>query len=187
MNKRTYGRALFALLGFGAADLVALNAWALPAVFSVNVLRPATSFSPATSAPPRVDSVAPDREVAQVAPIAQQDSQEPPPQPAPALSRDPARILFHKGTWWVGPASRRAIHLAHSRIRSSRIIELEGHADASGPSKINQRISEKRAAAVEALLIAKGVAPERIRVRAFGETRATGSVFDRRVEIWTEP
>jgi hypothetical protein len=38
-----------------------------------------------------------------------------------------------------------------------------------------------------ALLIAAGIAPDRIRIGAFGETRATGTALDCRVEIWIEP
>ncbi|HET6336516.1 MAG TPA: OmpA family protein [Polyangiales bacterium] len=85
------------------------------------------------------------------------------------------------------PASRRAIRSSFERISRSRIVELEGHADADGSSEINQRISENRAAAVQAYLTGTGIKPESIRIRAVGETQASGTALDRRVEIWIEP
>lgn len=179
MSPQAYGQALVALLGLGTADLVALNAWAIPRALAVETVVHAATTPPAP------------------APVSDTEPQLPPrveptpePQPAPrepALERDPARILFHKGTWWVGPAARRSIREAHARILDSQSVELVGHADPSGSAAINRRVSANRATAVEALLIAAGIAPERIRTRALGATHATGTALDRRVEIWIEP
>jgi outer membrane protein OmpA-like peptidoglycan-associated protein len=221
MNARAYGQALFALLGFGTVDLVALNAWAVPSLLAVDVARPAapapkavrapnraaahgggegagasapeTNFNAATQPPAAPEPVNSRLRVAEpVNSTPRANVRTPSPsrgallEPAPNLQRDPALLLFHKGTWWVGPASRRELRGAFEHVQQSSLVELEGHADATGPSDVNQRISENRAVAVEALLVNAGIEPERIRIRAFGETHASGTALDRRVEIWIE-
>lgn len=50
-------------------------------------------------------------------------------------------------------------------------VELTGHADASGGSAHNQRLSERRIGAVVAELVRLGVSADSIRPSAFGETR----------------
>jgi outer membrane protein OmpA-like peptidoglycan-associated protein len=208
MNARAYGHAALALLGLGTADLVALNAWAMPSLLAVGEMPRAPSHDavrvpkPAAAhgggegsgAPESAFNAAtqPPAEPVNSGPRAAIDHHPEPSEdaafgPAPNLQRDPALILFHKGTWWVGPASRRALRGSFDRVQQSSLVELEGHADATGPSTVNQRISENRAAAVEALLVSAGIEPERIRIRALGETHASGTALDRRVEIWIEP
>jgi outer membrane protein OmpA-like peptidoglycan-associated protein len=200
MNARAFGHALFALLGLGTADLVALNAWAIPGVLALDAAQP--KLRDAVEAPrpaansgaegaggsdaPETDFNAATQPPSEAPPQAVVDNDRP-TEPDPKLERDPALLLFHKGTWWVGPASRRAIRNSYERISRSRVVELEGHTDADGSSEINQRISENRAAAVQAYLIGTGIKPESIRIRAVGETHASGTALDRRVEIWIEP
>jgi outer membrane protein OmpA-like peptidoglycan-associated protein len=69
-------------------------------------------------------------------------------------------------------------------------IAVEGHTDADGSELSNQRLSENRADAVRAALIAEGVHPSRIELAGFGEGRpiatnetAAGRAENRRVEI----
>jgi outer membrane protein OmpA-like peptidoglycan-associated protein len=207
MNARAYGHAVLALLGLGTADLVALNAWAMPSLLAVDttpralghepveVPKPAaangggegsgaieTAFNAATQHPAKPTSSAPRAAIDRP-----RSSQDTTVERAPNLRRDPALILFHTGTWWVGPASRRALRTSFDRVQQSSLVELEGHTDPTGPSAVNQRISQNRAAAVEALLVRAGIEPGRIRIRALGETHASGTAVDRRVEIWIEP
>jgi outer membrane protein OmpA-like peptidoglycan-associated protein len=200
MKARAFGHALFALLGLGTADLVALNAWAIPGVLAVDAARPKTRDAveaPRPAANGGVEGAGGSDAPATDFNAATQPPSEAPPQaivthdgpsePDPKLERDPALLLFHKGTWWIGPASRQAIRSSLERISRSRVVELEGHADADGSSEINQRISENRAVAVQAYLTGTGIKPESIRIRAVGETQASGTALDRRVEIWIEP
>jgi outer membrane protein OmpA-like peptidoglycan-associated protein len=206
MNARAYGQALFALLGLGTADLVALNAWAMPSLLAADAMRRAPGDETGGVAKPaaahggaegsgalettRAAATQPQPEPLNSPPRAAIDRPRPShhsvSERAPNLERDPALVLFHKGTWWVGPASRRSLRAAFERIQYSPLVELEGHADPTGPSAVNQRMSENRAAAVEARLVGAGIEPERIRSRALGETHASGTAFDRRVEIWIE-
>lgn len=52
-----------------------------------------------------------------------------------------------------------------------RLVLIEGHSDATGSLRYNQRLSEARAAAVRKALVARGVAPERLVAYGYGETR----------------
>ncbi len=69
-------------------------------------------------------------------------------------------------------------------------VFVDGFTDTKGPAAYNQRLSERRAQAVADYLAARGVAPERMTVRGFGETRLavptpdeTEEPRNRRVEI----
>jgi outer membrane protein OmpA-like peptidoglycan-associated protein len=69
-------------------------------------------------------------------------------------------------------------------------IAVEGHTDATGADAYNQRLSEDRAAAVRASLVAGGVDPGRITSRGYGKTQpvatnesAEGRQQNRRVEV----
>lgn len=69
-------------------------------------------------------------------------------------------------------------------------VYVDGHADTVGPKAYNRRLSLRRAQAVADDLAARGVAPERMEVRGFGEERLavptpdeTPEPRNRRVEI----
>ena len=82
-----------------------------------------------------------------------------------------------------------------SEVRSMKnvtwqTISVTGHTDSVGSDAYNQRLSQRRADAVQAFLIEKGVKPERIRTDGKGEsspiaTNATaeGRSANRRTEI----
>jgi outer membrane protein OmpA-like peptidoglycan-associated protein len=76
-----------------------------------------------------------------------------------------------------------------TRVQTTR-IEVAGHADRAGTPQYNQRLSERRAAAVASELERQGVARGNISVQAFGESRPLVATADgvrepqnRRVEI----
>ena len=69
-------------------------------------------------------------------------------------------------------------------------ISVTGHTDSVGSDAYNQKLSERRAQAVQAFLIEKGVKPERIRTNGRGESApiadnatAAGRSTNRRTEI----
>lgn len=71
-------------------------------------------------------------------------------------------------------------------------IQIEGHTDNVGRPNFNLRLSDDRAAAVRAALIARGVAAERLQSEGFGATRpvadnhtAAGRAKNRRIEFHT--
>ena len=69
---------------------------------------------------------------------------------------------------------------------------IAGHTDSIGTEKVNQKISDKRAAAVKAYFVEKGVDATRIETKGFGESMPVagnmlkaGRSLNRRVEIKT--
>jgi OOP family OmpA-OmpF porin len=48
-------------------------------------------------------------------------------------------------------------------------VRLIGHADSKGPAEYNQKLSEKRAAAVLSYLTAKGITSGRLEAKGMGE------------------
>jgi outer membrane protein OmpA-like peptidoglycan-associated protein len=106
-------------------------------------------------------------------------------------------VTLGSGTFASGQASL----TARSRSEVGRIarvlqefpdrdILIEGHTDAVGEEAANQALSERRADAVRAALIADGVSPRRITALGSGESRPisdndtpAGRAENRRVEI----
>ena len=71
-----------------------------------------------------------------------------------------------------------------------RHVLVEGHTDSTGADEYNLKLSRLRAEAVRSILIAGGVAANRIESQGYGKTRpvasnatATGKAQNRRVEI----
>jgi OmpA-OmpF porin, OOP family len=59
-----------------------------------------------------------------------------------------------------------------------RYINVNGHTDRLGSGQYNQRLSEKRADAVRAYLVSKGVDPARIETFGYGKTAPVKSCRD---------
>lgn len=69
-------------------------------------------------------------------------------------------------------------------------FSIEGHTDSTGSAKVNQKLSEDRAAAVKNALIERGVNPENLESKGFGSSQpvasnktAAGKAQNRRTEI----
>ncbi|HHN73767.1 MAG TPA: OmpA family protein [Acidobacteria bacterium] len=69
-------------------------------------------------------------------------------------------------------------------------VEIAGHTDADGAKDYNQKLSQRRAEAVRAYLISKGIAGERLTARGYGESRpiadnatSEAKARNRRVEL----
>jgi len=69
-------------------------------------------------------------------------------------------------------------------------ISIEGHTDNSGTAAGNQKLSERRAAAVKAYLVTKGISADRMITAGYGQSRpiadnktAEGRAANRRVEF----
>ncbi len=79
---------------------------------------------------------------------------------------------------------------AYLRAYPDLVVGLEGFSDRRGASDFNLALSERRIAAVRKVLEDEGIAADRIRAHAYGETRASAEpgdadamVFDRSVVI----
>jgi outer membrane protein OmpA-like peptidoglycan-associated protein len=83
----------------------------------------------------------------------------------------------------------RRVHDALSGSPSTRVV-IAGHTDNVGDRKSNLRLSEQRAEAVRQWLVAKGIAPDRLEVRGYGDSdpidsnaNARGRAHNRRIEL----
>ena len=135
--------------------------------------------APQAAAPAPVVKAAP----AQPAPV---------PPPAPIKAAEQARVLFAFDRAVLTPDARAALD---QLVQQAQAMDLEvviavGHADATGSSAYNQRLSERRAGAVKAYLVQRGIDADRIYTEGRGEaqpaasnqTRA-GRAQNRRVQI----
>lgn len=72
------------------------------------------------------------------------------------------------------------------------VIRIEVHSDSRGSSAYNLELTQRRADAIRAALMERGVDPERLRARGFGDTRpivcdeCDSWAKSRRVELWLE-
>ena len=105
-------------------------------------------------------------------------------------------VLFDSGGATLKPGAQRALdNLAHFlRKYGDRDIAIEGFTDSTGRKDTNQRLSERRAAAVKEALVLRGVESRRIDARGYGPafpiaSNATeiGRQLNRRVEIVIDP
>jgi len=76
------------------------------------------------------------------------------------------------------------------KIDTILIIQINGHTDSDGNSKVNQRLSERRAKSVVDYLVDNGISKKRLKYKGYGEnyplaTNATkgGRAINRRVEF----
>jgi OOP family OmpA-OmpF porin len=65
-------------------------------------------------------------------------------------------------------------------IGELRYINVNGHADRLGSTQYNQRLSEKRAEAVRAYLVAKGLNADKVETFGFGKTTPAKSCPDQK-------
>ena len=99
----------------------------------------------------------------------------PAPVPKPAAQRVTlsADALFDFDKAVLRPAGRAALDdfVAKTRDIDPEVIMAVGHADRFGSDSYNQSLSERRAAAVKAYLLSKGVDANRIKTEGRGETQ----------------
>jgi OOP family OmpA-OmpF porin len=115
--------------------------------------------------------------------------------PPPAAMPAPARTYLVFFDWDRADLTTRAREIIGEAAQNSRRvqatrIEVAGHADRSGTPQYNQRLSQRRADAVAAELVTRGIGRNEISVTAFGESRPLVPTADgvrepqnRRVEI----
>ena len=105
-------------------------------------------------------------------------------------------LLFDPGGATLKPGAQRALdNLAQFLTKyRDRDIAIEGFTDSTGSKDANQQLSEKRAWAVKAALVARGIQSTRIEARGYGPSfpvasndTPTGRQLNRRVEIVIDP
>jgi OOP family OmpA-OmpF porin len=119
-----------------------------------------------------------------------------PAKPAPSSVRQSiviqADALFDFDKSVVRPDGKRAIDEALGKLNGVDIemVIATGHTDSIGTERYNQKLSERRAAAVKAYLVSKGIPSSKITTIGKGETQpvatnktAAGRQKNRRVDI----
>jgi outer membrane protein OmpA-like peptidoglycan-associated protein len=101
-------------------------------------------------------------------------------------------VLFAVGKAEVAPGGQRSIDQLAQFLKTypRRRVLIEGHTDNTGNEDFNVKLSQQRADAVRSLLVARGVAPERIATKGHGpkypiveNATPAGRQQNRRVEI----
>ncbi|MDO8367730.1 MAG: OmpA family protein [Saprospiraceae bacterium] len=82
-------------------------------------------------------------------------------------------VFFETGSASLMPESLSELDRLAQLLKESPAlkIQINGHTDNVGDVAFNQTLSEARAKAVQDYLLAKGIAPERLRFKGFGETK----------------
>jgi outer membrane protein OmpA-like peptidoglycan-associated protein len=109
--------------------------------------------------------------------------------------RLPGSVLFDFDSAQIRPDAERTLSEVVEVINgyAKRPVRVEGHTDSIASDDYNQKLSERRAAAVRAWLAAKGVEGARLTPRGWGESKpvadnatADGRQRNRRVEVIIE-
>ncbi len=102
------------------------------------------------------------------------------------------KIFFQSGKAVIGKSSFSLLDEVAAVLRANPKISvsIDGHTDGIGAAVMNLKLSRARANAVREFLIGRGIDPERLQARGFGETlplatnqTAVGREKNRRVEI----
>ncbi len=109
--------------------------------------------------------------------------------------RLPGSVLFDFDSAQVRPDAERTLDELAEVLKgyAGRPARIEGHTDSVASDDYNQKLSERRADAVRAWLVAHGTERTRLATRGFGETKpiadnatAEGRQRNRRVEVIIE-
>jgi outer membrane protein OmpA-like peptidoglycan-associated protein len=101
-------------------------------------------------------------------------------------------LLFDSGGATLKPGAERALdNLAQFMQKyPDRAVAIEGFTDSTGSKEVNQQLSEKRAWAVKAALVKRGISSTRVDARGYGPSfpvasnaNETGRQLNRRVEV----
>ncbi len=112
--------------------------------------------------------------------------------PAPITLRVPRNIHFALDRSFISAQSANILDQIAAAMTQypSLTAELEGHTDPRASNAYNQALGERRALAARDYLLQRGIAPERMRIRSFGETQLISNrpdvvdyARDRRVEF----
>jgi outer membrane protein OmpA-like peptidoglycan-associated protein len=101
-------------------------------------------------------------------------------------------VRFESNKYDIKPESFPTLDRLTDNLKNNpkNAVEIHGHADSSGNDAINIPLAKRRAEAVKAYLVGKGIKPNRITTKGFGSSKpiadnATpeGRAKNRRVEI----
>ncbi len=144
--------------------------------------------------PAPVVAVEPAKPVVPVAPVAPPAPVAPaaPPAPVKQTVTLQAESLFDTGKSVLKPGGKKSIDDAVAKMYTLDVetIIATGHADSTGNKAANQKISERRAAAVKEYMVSKGIPAAKITTIGKGDTQpvasnktAAGRAKNRRVDL----
>jgi outer membrane protein OmpA-like peptidoglycan-associated protein len=125
-------------------------------------------------------------------------TQPPPPEnppenpPEPLRLRVPSNVHFALDKSFISGESAAVLDKIAEVLQKYPVIvvELQGHTDPRASDEYNNALSKRRAISVRNYLLRKGIAPERMTIRAFGESKLISDspdrvnyARDRRVEV----
>jgi OOP family OmpA-OmpF porin len=128
------------------------------------------------------------------APAKAEPAPAPKPAPQPVVEKVSlkAGALFDVNKADLKPAGKSELDTLAAKLKDTQIeqITVTGHTDSAGSKQLNQGLSERRAEAVKAYLVSKGLDGNRIDTKGAGDTQpiasnktADGRAQNRRVEI----
>jgi len=103
------------------------------------------------------------------------------------------KICFEFGKPDILPASHPVLDQLADQLKNTSTIkkvEIQSHIDARGSSDFNMKLTQQRAESVRQYLIEKGISPERMIAKGYGDTRPIHCEPHgcpekcRRIEIW---
>jgi outer membrane protein OmpA-like peptidoglycan-associated protein len=123
----------------------------------------------------------------------------PPPAPKPvAVPPRPKRVIVLQGTQFAFDSAELTPEARGILDENAAVLEretdvkvrVEGHTDSIGTEAYNQKLSERRAKAIEEFLISKGVSADRLEIVGYGPSNPIapndtkeGRAMNRRVEM----
>lgn len=145
----------------------------------------------AIKAQPRMQAVTPAASAPAPAPVAEVKKEQP-KQPVIVKQTFQAETLFDFDKSVIKPEGRKVLDGVVSRLQdiTLEVVIAVGHTDAIGTDAYNQKLGLRRAEAVKAYLISKGIEKNRVYTDSKGERQpiatnktAAGRAQNRRVEI----
>jgi peptidoglycan-associated lipoprotein len=93
-------------------------------------------------------------------------------------------VLFTSDSTDLTPESKVILDgfIAQMRSKSARALSIEGHADERGTREYNLGLGAKRAAAVKAYLVSKGMLDSQVRTISFGKEKPVATCDD--ISCW---
>jgi outer membrane protein OmpA-like peptidoglycan-associated protein len=87
-----------------------------------------------------------------------------------------ANVFYEVDSWQLKSESISELNNLASLISENKdfVVEIGGYTDSTGTSEYNQQLSEKRARSVVNYLINKGISPERLKYKGYGDTLPVG-------------
>lgn len=87
-----------------------------------------------------------------------------------------ANVFYEIDSWELKPESVEELNNLAEVISYNReiVVEIGGHTDSTGTAAHNMALSEKRALSVVNYLIGKGISPERLKYKGYGNTTPIG-------------